>query len=102
MAKIFKQEHKEGDFKYFHDQYQYYCLGCKEIHAFAVITDGGKHEFNMDLEKPTVSPSLLQAFDPKRVCHSFIKEGQIQYLPDCFHELRNKTIELPEYPIEEQ
>ena len=51
----------------------------------------------MDLDKPTVSPSLLQNFVPGIICHSFITDGKIQYLNDCTHKLAGQTIELPEF-----
>lgn len=31
------------------------------------------------------------------VCHSFIKDGQIQYLDDCTHRLKNQTVPLKPY-----
>ena len=30
-------------------------------------------------------------------CHSFIRDGKIQYLNDCTHEFAGKTVELPDY-----
>jgi hypothetical protein len=58
--------------------------------------------FNGDLERPTFSPSLLvtgylNKKHPNGICHSYITNGQIQYLGDSTHELAGKTIELPEY-----
>ena len=95
MAKIRIAEYKhEG--KVFKTQYLYMCLGCNEEHAFALKSEGGHHEFNMDLNNPTISPSLVQNFTPGEMCHSFIIDGKIQYLSDCFHKLAGQTIELPE------
>jgi hypothetical protein len=87
--------------------YIFYCLGCDEIHQ---ITD--KWEFNNDFNNPTFSPSYLTwndpnpnadpKYDPKGKyrngfrCHSFIKEGKIEYLNDCTHKLAGKTVQLPE------
>jgi hypothetical protein len=31
-------------------------------------------------------------------CHSFIKEGMIEFQTDCKHELAGKTVHLPEFP----
>ena len=84
-------------------QYLFICPGCNEEHAF---NDGW--EFNQDYDKPTISPSYLihgYTFDdaePKRNslpfrCHSFIKDGMIEYLDDCTHLLKNQTVELPDY-----
>lgn len=97
MAKIKKMVHQYNNV-ISHIQYLYWCNGCGYEHAFALKSEGGNHEFNMDLDNPTVSPSLLQNFTPGKLCHSFIKNGKIQYLSDCEHCLKGQTIELPEYP----
>ena len=99
MAKIKVNENIHDGVKYHHTQYLYFCKGCGYEHAFALKVDGGHHDFNMDLDNPTVSPSLVHDFTPdhKHRCHSFIKNGKIQYLSDCAHELRGKTIDLPDY-----
>ncbi len=61
--------------------------------------------WNGDLEHPTLSPSVLVTWDeyengdapptPKR-CHSFVRNGQIEFLNDCTHALAGQTVELPE------
>jgi hypothetical protein len=75
----------------------YNCPGCGYEHAFSPSV----HQFNGDLENPTVSPSLLQD-NPQhfRVCHSYIKNGMIQFLDDCWHNLKGKTVELKHYDPE--
>lgn len=93
MAKIKKIEY-EHQGKVFKTQYLYMCKGCGYEHAFALRSDGGNHEFNMDLENPTISPSLMQNFTPGKTCHSYIKNGKIQYLNDCHHKLAGQTIEM--------
>ena len=72
-------------------QWQYWCEGCGDVHAFGPE----RHQFNGDLENPTISPSLLESY-PGHVCHSFIKAGVIQYLDDCNHSLAGQTIRLPD------
>lgn len=71
--------------------YLIYCSGCKCCHCF-----DGRWTFNNDFEKPTFSPSLLvkHGEGKKIICHSFVKNGQIQYLNDCTHSLAGKTIDL--------
>ena len=54
------------------------------------------------MDKPTFEGSVLVWWDegPERIakrCHSFVKDGMIQFLGDCTHELANKTVELPDY-----
>ncbi|MEH6477690.1 MAG: DUF6527 family protein [Sneathiella sp.] len=74
------------------------CPGCGYGHHVRTFGDGPNWTFNNDLEKPTVSPSLLVcASYPKQRCHSFVKDGKIQFLNDCFHELAGQTVELPEH-----
>jgi hypothetical protein len=98
MAKVKLIQHIDSETgeKYAHNQYLYWCSGCGYEHAFALKTEGGHHQFNGDLNNPTVSPSLVEANTVGRKCHSFIKNGHIQYLGDCWHELKNQTIELPD------
>jgi len=76
---------------------------------------GNNWGFNGDVDKPTFTPSLLvqgtvpltdeeaerimrgEKLEPKPlVCHSFIRDGQIQFLGDCTHALAGKTVDLPE------
>ena len=88
------------------DMYKFYCPACKECHWVAVGPRSvwPKHlrwQFNGDLDKPTVNPSLLVTYKMpagERRCHSFIRDGRIQYLGDCTHELRNQTVEIPDFP----
>lgn len=75
----------------------FYCPGCKVYHGIWTEGDGPRWQFNGDLEKPTVSPSILVTYlhaTGTDICHSFVKEGMIQFLSDCTHELAGQTIEL--------
>jgi hypothetical protein len=70
------------------------CPACKHKHIF-----DKRWTFNGDVNKPTFSPSLLCRWAEngvQKVCHSFVKDGNIQFLGDCTHELANKTVEIPE------
>ncbi len=72
--------------------YSIFCPGCKQYH----ILDK-RWVFNENLESPTFTPSLNCNRDyPEIRCHSFITDGKIQFLSDCFHSLVNQTVELPE------
>jgi hypothetical protein len=81
-------------------RYGFYCPGCKCHHWFATKDMNNtfpKWEWNGDREKPTISPSILVHYSNLKnaiVCHSFIKDGQIQFLGDCTHELAGKTIPM--------
>lgn len=90
------------------DMYKFYCPACKECHWVAVGTRSVWPrdliwQFNGSCDKPTVNPSLLvtrKMPDSEQRCHSFIRDGKIQYLGDCTHELKNQTVEIPEFPDE--
>jgi len=73
-------------------QWQIMCPGCGYTHALSPKI----HHFNNDLDNPTFSPSLLQNWNPAEVCHSYVFDGKIKFLDDCYHELNGKTVELPE------
>lgn len=73
-----------------------WCPGCEMHHMLS-----SSWTFNGDLVNPTFSPSLLVRYNwgekqtPCR-CHSFIRDGKIQFLDDCTHKLAGQTIELEE------
>jgi len=76
--------------------YTFYCPGCREIHNINT-----SWRFNGDYEKPTIEPSILVQWEEgvmfqKMRCHSFIRNGDIQFLTDCTHELAGKTVPLPD------
>lgn len=76
--------------------YYFLCPACRSLHAL-----NNTWQFNGDLNKPTVSPSVrVHWFKGKqrelRMCHSYIKDGMIQYLGDCTHKFAGKTVELPD------
>jgi len=66
------------------------CPGCGYGHMF-----DDRWTFNGDFEKPTFSPSMLVNQDrPDSRCHSFVRDGKIQYLSDCFHKYAGQTLNL--------
>jgi len=89
MAKIRTMIYTDGE-----THHLYRCPGCGYEHAFS----SSVHKYNGDVDKPTITPSLLHS-NPQnyRTCHSFITDGKIQFLGDCWHELKGQTVELPDY-----
>lgn len=93
----------------------FWCPGCDQAHGPHVPEWG----FNGDFDKPTFTPSLLvyshktlindelegdALTAPENItetprCHSFVTDGQIQFLDDCTHSLRGQTVKLPEWPL---
>jgi hypothetical protein len=110
-------EHRPDDR---HCEYTFWCPGCKCGHAVWVEKAnslGARWTFNGDMERPTFEPSLLirweewtppvtaenfevwkrQPWEQKRmakVCHSFIRDGKIQFLGDCTHSLAGQTVPM--------
>lgn len=74
-----------------------HCPGCGTWHPFRVRGKGPSWSWNGDENAPTFSPSMLvnQHHEPSR-CHSFVENGQIRFLSDCHHDLKNQTVDLPE------
>lgn len=99
-------------------QLTFWCPGCECAHG--IWTKDSRNpvtnaawEFNGDFIRPTISPSVLvrgtrditddehsrimagEKIDiPDRVCHSFVRDGRIQFLADCTHSLAGKTVDM--------
>lgn len=81
------------------------CPGCGEPH---VVPTTGENAwgFNGDFDRPTLTPSILVyphdvLLDDGSVgqsyrCHSFVRDGRIEFLSDCTHALAGKTVDLSE------
>lgn len=82
------------DDQYENDIYVFHCPGCKNAHPFHVP----RWTWNGSMDQPTFSPSLLcNQHDEKSRCHSFVRDGKIEFLSDCHHELAGKTVEIPDW-----
>jgi hypothetical protein len=76
------------------DLLTFHCPGCECAHPF----DLKRWTWNGSMEAPTFMPSLLCNKDyPESRCHSFVKDGWIQFLGDCYHELKGLTVEIPDW-----
>lgn len=103
-SSIFRVHYYEHPVGERHWQAWFICPGCQEGHG---IDDSW--QFNGDWAKPTFSPSYLTWNDPDPRaregskyqtgwrCHSFIRDGQIEFLPDCTHALAGQTVPIPEW-----
>ena len=102
--------------------YRFNCPGCTVgrmggMHVLPTVP--GHHamwRFNGDVDKPSFSPSILSRSGHYirgrqedgcwcdrphphfkcGICHSFVRDGQIEYLSDCTHPLAGQTIALPD------
>lgn len=105
------------------DRLCFRCPGCQDVHSLNVGSEAGpRWSWNGSVVSPTLSPSLLirsghfashwqagdncwctyNAQNPEHpapfacaVCHSFVRDGQIEFLSDCTHALAGKTVPLP-------
>lgn len=59
--------------------------------------------WNESTERPTFAPSILvhshERYEapPQPRCHSFVRNGTIEYLSDSTHTLAGKTVLLPDW-----
>lgn len=87
----------------------FHCPACGTQHALTVM---GLQAWgwNGDGDRPTFTPSLLvthkavpgaadefKEWRTERRCHSFITDGQIQFLSDCTHALAGQTVPIPDW-----
>jgi hypothetical protein len=78
------------------------CPGCGFDHALPIEprqTPGPAWGWNGSHEHPTLTPSILMRTENRAgpvVCHSFVREGRIEFLGDCTHALADQTVDLPE------
>jgi hypothetical protein len=103
----------------------FFCPGCNRAHTIKTSPDGWG--WNGDVERPTFTPSVLvtgRDFTPAgqaeydawyeagcpplngkqfesapSVCHSFVTDGQIQFLDDSTHALAGQTVPLADFPV---
>jgi len=98
---------------------EFMCPGCNTEHNI-----NSSWTFNGDVDKPTFNPSVLvrtghyasshkgdcwctfneeHKDDPTSykcsICHSFVRDGKIQFLDDCTHALKGQTVDLPEIKV---
>lgn len=91
MAKLWTVEASDGSETWWFD-----CPGCGRGHAIRTKGPSPCWEWNGSVDKPTFSPSILSPIDGQR-CHSFVKDGMIQFLSDCDHALAGQTVEIPDW-----
>lgn len=76
------------------------CPGCLTEHPVTIKAKDSRPVWgwNGSTDAPTFTPSLLVEPDrPQDRCHSFIREGRIEFLSDCHHKLAGRTVDLPEW-----
>ncbi|MCU7845311.1 MAG: ammonia monooxygenase [Candidatus Thiodiazotropha sp. (ex Monitilora ramsayi)] len=78
-----------------------WCPGCEQLHRFNVfspnVSTGAQWQWNNDTEKPTFSPSMVIKIG-SQICHSFLRDGVWEFLPDSTHALAGQKVPLPDLP----
>lgn len=97
----------------------FWCPGCLDMHC--VSTEGSSAwGYNGNPDSPTFTPSIATWSNAKKEtgpetgewhwlrdaegtplawrCHSYVTDGQIQFLSDCTHALAGQTVPLPDLP----
>lgn len=95
----------------------FWCPGCETYHQVGVKAPARIiWGYNGNPDAPTFTPSVRvrtghfveptgrhcdKSGDPEwpcacMQCHSFVREGKIQFLGDCTHALAGQTVELPD------
>lgn len=84
-------------------QIMYWCDGCQQHHMVTTKhknKNGAQWGFNGSFDKPTFKPSVNihiqygEVGKPDTRCHHFVREGNIQYLNDCTHDMKGQTVPL--------
>ena len=78
--------------------YMFWDVALDRPNAFYVRDQHPSWSWNEDYECPTVSPSIRLIHNGNQVDHLFIRDGKIQYLNDCTHELAGKTVDMVDFP----
>lgn len=83
----------------------FWCPGCDMAHQVKTGDGSGpRWTWNGDVTRPTFAPSVLVTWTFKgapQVCHTFVRDGSIEFLGDCTHEMASKTVEIPDFPHKE-
>jgi hypothetical protein len=91
----------------------FWCPGCDEMHVVRVDpAHGSAWSYNGNPDHPTFTPSIAVTYNgadagqvdedghraPPAMCHSYVTDGRIQFLPDCTHALAGQTVDIPAFP----
>ena len=93
-----------------------WCPGCDEAHR-VTVNQQGSWTWDGDVERPTISPSILvsgtqraegESFHRPRhagaiaggptVCHSFVRDGRWEFLTDSTHVLAGQVVDVVSLP----
>ena len=79
-----------------HDRLWLWCPGCDDVHAITVTGDRA-WKWNADRVAPSINPSIrveYVASAERKVCHSFVRDGVWEFLPDSTHRLSGRSVPM--------
>lgn len=91
--------------------WMHWCPGCDEPHWLHVEQPpqpgGPQWAFDYDSKEPTFSPDVVVGTpddedlpDGVVACHYYLVNGVLSFFGDSAHDLRDCTVELPDWPTE--
>lgn len=97
-----------------YDAIMIWCPGCEitdddghkhgGLHMLPISGDASKRpvwQWNGELERVTLDPSILTRVnrgETQFICHSYLRDGQWQFLDDCTHALVGQTVAMVPLP----
>ena len=77
----------------------FFCPGCNMYHSMLFERgqnnpQGNLWNWNGDVVKPTLNPSLGVNMGTEMQCHLFVRDGKLEYLGDSVHALRGQTVPM--------
>ena len=77
----------------------FFCPGCQMYHSMRVERGPGRDhdlrwDWNEDVVKPTLSPSLGINMGTDMQCHLFVRDGKLEFLGDSRHHLSGQTVPM--------
>lgn len=76
-----------------------WCPACDGAKRLPIEGSRPSWEWNGNLEKPTLTPSILQIETQTAPrCHSYLTEGVWNYLSDCTHDMPDRQVPMVPVP----
>ena len=104
---------RETSFGMYHDKkgFNFWCPACDMPHGIPV-EGPNSWRWNGNLNQPSFTPSIKVTMGPRvdpdtglalpeskrRICHSFVTDGKIEYCSDCTHQRAGQTVSMIEWP----
>jgi hypothetical protein len=82
-------------------RFAFFCPACECLHSICTkLAPGGGNpvwQFDGNMIAPTINPSIRVRWNQKEIeycCHSFVRNGFIEFCGDCTHSMKNLRVPL--------